>query len=75
MKPFFSIKSLFTLFLALVGFSVAQGQAIQIILGPNEVGENQGWTITVSIQNDKFKSHDYLFPEIAGFRKRVTYSQ
>lgn len=75
MKPFFSIKSLFTLFLALVGFGVAQAQTIQIVLGPDEVGENQGWTVSVTIQNDKFKSHDYLFPEITGFRKRGTSSQ
>ena len=75
MKPFFSIKSLFTLFLAWAGLTFAQAQAIQIVLGPDEIGENQSWTITVSIQNDKFKSHDYVFPEIYGFRKRGTSSQ
>lgn len=75
MRPFFSIKSLFTLFLALAGFGAVQSQTIQIALGPDEIGENQGWMITVSIQNDKFKSHDYLFPEIVGFRKRGTSSQ
>ncbi|CAN0323789.1 unnamed protein product, partial [Phaeothamnion confervicola] len=75
MKPFFSIKSLFTLFLAMVGWSYVQAQTIQIILGPDEIGENQGWAISVSIQNDRFKSHDYVFPEIYGFRKRGTSSQ
>lgn len=75
MRTFFSIKSLFTLFFAVIGFGAAQGQAIEITLGPDEIGENQGWTITVSIQNDKFKSHDYLFPEITGLRKRGTSSQ
>lgn len=75
MRPFFSIKSLFILFLVFTGVGVAHGQTIQIILGPDEIGENQSWTISVSIQNDRFKSHDYVFPEIAGFRKRGTSSQ
>lgn len=68
------MKSLFTLFLALAGM-MAQAQTIQIVLGPDEIGENQSWTITVSVQNDRFKSHDYVFPEIYGFRKRGTSSQ
>lgn len=54
---------------------LSQAQTIQIVLGPDEVGENQGWTISVNIQNDRFKSHDYVFPDIAGFRKRGTSSQ
>lgn len=75
MKPFFSIKSLFTLFFAWMAVTTVHGQTIQIILGPDEIGENQSWTITVSIQNDRFKSHDYVFPEIYGFKKRGTSSQ
>src|SRR5688572_30204768 len=76
MRPFFSMKSLFTLFLAVAAsLSFAQAQTIQIVLGPDEIGENQSWTISVTIQNDKFKSHDYVFPEIYGFRKRGTSSQ
>lgn len=76
MKPFFSIKSLFTLFLAVcANLAFVQAQTIQIVLGPDEIGENQSWTISVTIQNDKFKSHDYVFPEIYGFRKRGTSSQ
>ncbi len=59
----------------MVGWSYVQAQTIQIILGPDEIGENQGWAISVSIQNDRFKSHDYVFPEIYGFRKRGTSSQ
>jgi hypothetical protein len=47
----------------------ATAQNIQIILGPDEIGENQAWTITVTIQNDRLKSFDN-FPEIQGFRKR-----
>lgn len=69
------MKSLFTLFLALSGWGYAQAQTIQIVLGPDEIGENQSWTISVMVQNDRFKSHDYVFPEIYGFRKRGTSSQ
>ncbi|MEJ1241132.1 BatD family protein [Chryseolinea sp. T2] len=44
-------------------------QTVQVTLGPNEIGENQAWTITVTVQNDRLKSFDN-FPDIAGFRKR-----
>jgi hypothetical protein len=44
-------------------------QHIQIALGPDEIGENQAWTITITVQNDRLKSFDN-FPEIQGFRKR-----
>ncbi|MDL5046798.1 BatD family protein [Oscillatoria amoena NRMC-F 0135] len=44
-------------------------QSIQIALGPDEIGENQAWTITVTVQNDRLKSFDN-FPDIEGFRKR-----
>ena len=49
--------------------SVLSAQNIQIVLGPDEIGENQVWTITVTVQNDRLKSYDN-FPEISGFRKR-----
>jgi hypothetical protein len=52
----------------------AVAQDIKITLGPDEIGENQGWTITVTIQNDRLKSYDN-FPDIVGFRKRGTSSQ
>ena len=44
-------------------------QNVQIVLGPDEIGENQSWTITVTVQNDTLKSYDN-FPDISGFRKR-----
>ena len=44
-------------------------QSIEVTLGPDEVGENQAWTITVTVQNDRLKSYDN-FPDIPGFRKR-----
>jgi hypothetical protein len=50
-------------------------QTIQITLGPDEIGENQAWTITVTILNDRLKNSDNNFPEIDGFRKRGTSTQ
>lgn len=44
-------------------------QQVEVTLGPDEVAENQAWTITITVQNDRLKSYDN-FPEIKGFRKR-----
>ena len=49
-------------------------QNIQIILGPDEVGENQVWTISVTANNESLKSYDN-FPDLDGFRKRGTSTQ
>lgn len=49
-------------------------QQIQIQLGPEEIGENQFWTISVTISNDQLKSYS-SFPDIAGFKKRGTSTQ
>jgi hypothetical protein len=69
MQGFFSMK-LFLSLLFLVGtFSVTWAQDVQIALGPDEIGENQSWTITITVQNDRLKSYDN-FPELKGFRKR-----
>src|SRR5687767_11951397 len=51
-----------------------QAQGVQITLGPDEIGENQAWTISVTVQNDRLKSYDN-FPDIEGFRKRGTSTQ
>ncbi len=75
MKPFFSIKQLLPLCFVWGCAAFTHAQTIQITLGPDEIGENQNWTITVSVQNGRFNSHDYVFPDIAGFRKRGTSSQ
>lgn len=50
------------------------GQQIQILLGPDEIGENQAWTIHVTVSNDQLKSYS-SFPDIQGFRKRGTSTQ
>ncbi len=44
-------------------------QTVQVTLGPDNIAENQTWTITVTVQNDRLKSYDN-FPDIQGFRKR-----
>src|SRR5688572_2697121 len=69
MHGFFSMKLFLSLLFILCSFSIAQAQEVQIALGPDEIGENQAWTITVTVQNDRLKSYDN-FPEIKGFRKR-----
>ncbi len=61
----YSVGVLLTLAIVINGFS----QDVQVTLGPDEIGENQGWTITITVQNDRLKSYDN-FPDIAGFRKR-----
>lgn len=47
---------------------LAFAQSPQIILGPDEIAENQTWTITITVHNDKLKEYDN-FPDIEGFRK------
>ena len=60
--------------LLVVAGSRAQAQQIEIELGPDEIAENQAWTITATIHNDRLKSYEN-FPDIEGFRKRGTSSQ
>ena len=69
MRLSFSIKLVFFLFSTVLTARNLSAQSIEITLGPDEVGENQAWTITVTVQNDRLKSYDN-FPDIPGFRKR-----
>ena len=61
------------LFVTLFAFGIAQGQEITIELGPDEIGLNQVFTITVSVKNDRLKEYSN-FPEISGLDKRGTSS-
>src|SRR5258707_4619564 len=64
------------IFFWLAAFSIFQfgkAQNIQISLGPDEIGQNQAWTITVTVNNDRLKNYDN-FPDIEGFQKRGTSS-
>lgn len=73
MHRIFLLKpSILSFFLVLSTQLVAQN--IQLTLGPDEIGENQSWTITVTVQNEQLKSYDN-FPDLNGFRKRGTSSQ
>ena len=51
----------------------AKAQEITVQLGPPEIGENQAWTITLTVSNERLKSYDD-FPDISGFQKRGTSS-
>ncbi|MCB0487107.1 MAG: BatD family protein [Cyclobacteriaceae bacterium] len=62
------------LFVATGIFSSVFGQNITVVLGPDEIGENQAWTITVTVNNERLKNYDN-FPDIEGFRKRGTSTQ
>lgn len=68
MRPDFSINVLFILLFTLLWTTFAIGQDIQIALGPDEIGQNQAWTITVTVQNERIKRIDN-FPDIDGFSK------
>jgi hypothetical protein len=47
---------------------------ISVELGPDQIGENQVWTITVTVSNERLTGYDN-FPDIEGFRKRGTSTQ
>jgi len=68
MKPFLSLLFLFS------GSLTALSQEAQVILGPDEIGDNHIWKITVTVHNSKLKSYD-KFPEITGFRKCKQHTQ
>lgn len=63
------LKFFFLSALVFMGASCVSGQQIRIELGPDEIGENQAWTITINVQNIELKKYD-AFPEINGFKKR-----
>ena len=52
---------------------VANAQEVAIELGPDEIALNQGFTITITVHNERLKNYDD-FPEIEGFRKMGTTS-
>jgi hypothetical protein len=52
----------------------SQAQKLEILLGPDEIAENQFWTISVTARNETLRNHD-PFPDIDGFRKRGSSTQ
>ena len=69
----FALKSILLLLLSLVS-TRGISQSLQIQLGPDEIGENQAWTISVNVINDQLKTYSN-FPDIDGLRKRGTSTQ
>lgn len=67
------MKKIFVYLAPLFVSGFLQAQEASISLGPGEIGENQAWTITITIENERLKSYDD-FPDIDGFRKRGTSS-
>jgi len=65
-------KIIFSLAFALFYVSLS-AQNIQIQLGPDEIGINQAWTITLTVNNAQLKGYDN-FPDIEGLQKRGTSS-
>jgi len=57
----------------ILGNAQLRAQEIAIELGPDEVGENQAWTITLKVSNGRLKNYGD-FPDIEGFVKRGTSS-
>ena len=55
-------------FFALLGSIPALAQEISVELGPNDIGLNEQFTITVKIQDDRLRKYDD-FPVIPGFEK------
>ncbi len=64
----------FALLSTTVVFSQTNKNNINITLGPDQIGENQAWTITVTVSNERLTGYDN-FPDIEGFRKRGTSTQ
>ncbi len=68
-----ALKSVLFLLLCWTG-PVLQAQTIQIQLGPDEIGENQAWTISINVLNGQLRTYDN-FPDVEGLRKRGTSTQ
>ena len=67
------MKRIFFFLGAALFANCATAQGIQIELGPDQIGQNQAWTITVTVNNDRLKNYDN-FPDIEGLQKRGTSS-
>ena len=59
--------------LVLISSNKLFSQHVSIQLGPDQIAQNQGFTITITIQSERLRSYD-AFPEFTGFTKRGTSS-
>ncbi|MDH5366290.1 MAG: BatD family protein [Cyclobacteriaceae bacterium] len=68
------LKYVFLSIIVILFSAQSFSQEIEIQLGPNEIAENQGFTISIVVKNGRIKSYDE-FPDFSGFTKRGTSSQ
>ena len=68
-----TVRAVLGFVIALLFFSASSAQEVSVKLGPDQIGSNQMWTITVTIENERLKNYS-PFPEIEGFVKRGTSS-
>ena len=66
------ISALFIL--QLLSFPNLYAQKLELVLGPDEIAENQFWTLSVTAKNETLRNHD-PFPDFEGFRKRGSSTQ
>ncbi|MEM7108741.1 MAG: BatD family protein, partial [Bacteroidota bacterium] len=67
------LKKILLFLMPLSIYVESSAQEASVALGPSEIGENQAWTITITVKNERLKNYDD-FPDIDGFRKRGTSS-
>jgi len=65
-------KMVFLLLMILI--SRAHAQNMEIVLGPDAIGENQVWTITITVTNENLRTYENP-PEFEGLRRRGTSTQ
>ena len=66
------LKTVF--FFLMIFVSRVHAQNMSIALGPDEIGENQIWTITITVSNENLRTYENP-PEFDGFRRRGTSTQ
>src|SRR5262249_36348716 len=62
------------LFATTFAFSQTNKNNISVQLGPDKIGVNEAWIITITVNNERLTGYDN-FPDIEGFRKRGTSTQ
>lgn len=67
------MKKLLLYTIILLWATVLSAQNIRIEMGPEEIGENEVFRVTIVVENDRLRSYS-TFPNIEGFVKRGTSS-
>jgi len=66
-------KYVWVIGLVLIFTNNVYSQKVSIQLGPDQVAQNQGFTISITIEGERLRSYD-AFPDFTGFTKRGTSS-